>query len=115
LIGIFILIVVWFGGEQLIVKPIRALVRTATRFGRGDLRARAAQEDWIAEFEPLAVALDDMALSSPSAKRNFVSPTSTLTNSRASTVSPDWPTAAASIASSNASGSAPAKIAHRSL
>jgi diguanylate cyclase (GGDEF)-like protein len=62
LIGIFILIVVWFGGEQLIVKPIRALVRTATRFGRGDLRARAAQEAWIAEFEPLALALDDMAV-----------------------------------------------------
>ncbi len=43
------------------MRPIRSLVRTATRFGRGDLRTRAAQEAWIAEFEPLAVALDDMA------------------------------------------------------
>ena len=61
LVGIFVLLVVWFGGEQLIVRPIRSLVRTATRFGHGDLRARATQEAWIAEFEPLAAALDDMA------------------------------------------------------
>jgi diguanylate cyclase (GGDEF)-like protein len=30
-------------------------------FGRGDLRARAADEPWMAEFEPLAAAFDDMA------------------------------------------------------
>jgi diguanylate cyclase (GGDEF)-like protein len=61
LFGMFVLLVAWFGGEQLIVRPIRSLVRTATRFGRGDLHVRATQECWIAEFEPLAVALDDMA------------------------------------------------------
>jgi diguanylate cyclase (GGDEF)-like protein len=61
LFGMFVLLVAWFGGEQLIVRPIRSLVRTATRFGRGDLHVRAALEPWIAEFEPLAVALDDMA------------------------------------------------------
>ena len=61
LFGLFVLLVAWFGGEQLIVKPIRSLVRTATRFGRGDFHVRATQETWIAEFEPLAVALDDMA------------------------------------------------------
>ena len=61
LFGIFVLLVVWFGGEQFIVRPIRSLVRTAARFGRGDLHVRATQESWIAEFEPLAVALDDMA------------------------------------------------------
>ena len=61
LFGMFVLLVAWFGGEQLIVKPIRSLVRTATRFGRGDLHVRATQETWIAEFEPLAAALDDMA------------------------------------------------------
>ena len=44
LIGIFVLIVTWFGGEQLIVRPIRSLVRTVARFGRGDLHARASQE-----------------------------------------------------------------------
>jgi diguanylate cyclase (GGDEF)-like protein len=61
LFGIFVLLIAWFGGEQLVVRPIRSLVRTATRFGRGDLHVRATQEAWIAEFEPLAVALDDMA------------------------------------------------------
>jgi diguanylate cyclase (GGDEF)-like protein len=59
--GIFVLLVAWFGGEQLIVRPIRSLVRTAARFGRGDLHVRATQQTWLAEFEPLAAALDDMA------------------------------------------------------
>jgi diguanylate cyclase (GGDEF)-like protein len=61
LFGVFVLLIAWFGGEQLVVRPIRVLVRTATRFGRGDLHVRATEESWIAEFEPLAVALDDMA------------------------------------------------------
>jgi len=61
LFGIFVLLIAWFGGEQLVVRPIRALVRTAARFGRGDLHVRAAEESWIAEFQPLAAALDDMA------------------------------------------------------
>jgi diguanylate cyclase (GGDEF)-like protein len=60
-IGIFVLLVTWFGGEQLIVRPIRALVRTVARFGRGDLHVRASQERWVAEFVPLAAAFDDMA------------------------------------------------------
>jgi diguanylate cyclase (GGDEF)-like protein len=60
-IGIFVFIVTWFGGEQLIVRPIRSLVRTVMRFGRGDLGARASHESWVAEFEPLAAAFDDMA------------------------------------------------------
>ena len=61
LFGTFVLLLAWFGGEQLIVRPIRSLVRTATRFGRGDLHARATREPWAVEFEPLAAALDDMA------------------------------------------------------
>ena len=61
LIGIFILIVTWLGGERLIVQPIRALVRMVARFGRGDLQVRATGETWVAEFEPLAAAFDDMA------------------------------------------------------
>jgi diguanylate cyclase (GGDEF)-like protein len=60
-ICIFVLMVTWFGGEQLIVRPIRSLVRTVARFGRGDLNARASHESWVAEFEPLAAAFDDMA------------------------------------------------------
>src|ERR1700691_2128952 len=58
--GMFVLLLAWFGGEQLVVRPIRSLVRTATRFGRGDLHVRAAHEPWVAEFAPLAAALDDM-------------------------------------------------------
>jgi diguanylate cyclase (GGDEF)-like protein len=59
--GMLVLLAAWFGGERLILRPIRSLVRTATRFGRGDLRVRATEKPWIAEFKPLAVALDDMA------------------------------------------------------
>ena len=61
LFGMLVLLAAWFGGERLILRPIRSLVRTAARFGRGDLRVRATEKPWIAEFEPLAVALDDMA------------------------------------------------------
>ena len=43
------------------VRPIRSLVRTAARFGRGDLYTRATDEPCAPEFEPLAEALDDMA------------------------------------------------------
>ncbi len=59
--GVLVLLAAWFGGERLILRPIQSLVRTATRFGHGDLRARAANEPWMAEFEPLAAAFDDMA------------------------------------------------------
>jgi diguanylate cyclase (GGDEF)-like protein len=61
LFGMLVLLASWFGGEQLILRPIRLLVRTAARFGRGDLHVRATEKPWIAEFEPLAAALDDMA------------------------------------------------------
>jgi diguanylate cyclase (GGDEF)-like protein len=61
LFGMAVLVAAWFGGERLILRPIRSLVRTAARFGRGDLKVRATDEPWVAEFEPLAVAFDDMA------------------------------------------------------
>jgi diguanylate cyclase (GGDEF)-like protein len=61
LIGALVLLVTWFGGEQLIVRPIRSLTRTVARFGRGDLHVRASDERWVAEFKPLAAAFDDMA------------------------------------------------------
>ena len=61
LFGALVLLAAWFGGEQLIMRPIRSLARTAARFGRGDLRVRASDAPWLAEFEPLAAALDDMA------------------------------------------------------
>jgi diguanylate cyclase (GGDEF)-like protein len=61
LFGILVLLAAWFGGERLILRPIRSLVRMATRLGRGDLQVRAADEPWVAEFKPLAAAFDDMA------------------------------------------------------
>jgi|SRR5579871_2904710 len=62
LFGALTLLAAWFGGEQLIVEPIRALARTAGRIGRGDLEARPNREKLAAEFAPLATALTDMAI-----------------------------------------------------
>jgi diguanylate cyclase (GGDEF)-like protein len=60
---ILALFAVWFGGEQLIVRPIRSLSCAAARIGRGELDARLGRHAWAAEFAPLATALDDMARS----------------------------------------------------
>ena len=62
LFGMLTLLAAWFGGEQLIVEPIRALARTAGRIGRGDLDARPNREKLAPEFAPLAAALADMAI-----------------------------------------------------
>jgi diguanylate cyclase (GGDEF)-like protein len=62
LFGMLTLLAAWFGGEQLIVEPIRALARTAARIGRGDLDARPSREKLAPEFTPLAAALTDMAI-----------------------------------------------------
>jgi diguanylate cyclase (GGDEF)-like protein len=59
--GLLVLLIAWFGGERLIVDPIRSLARVAERFGRGDLRARATRTAWAKEFAPLTTALNDMA------------------------------------------------------
>jgi diguanylate cyclase (GGDEF)-like protein len=61
LFGLLVLLVAWFGGERLIVEPIRALSRMAQRFGRGDLDVRPSQDGWASEFAPLAAALNEMA------------------------------------------------------
>jgi len=61
LFGALVLLAAWFGGEHLILRPIRSLVQTATRFGSGELQVRAAQRPLITEFEPLALAFDEMA------------------------------------------------------
>jgi diguanylate cyclase (GGDEF)-like protein len=62
LFGMLTLLAAWFGGEQLIVEPIRALARTAARIGRGDLDARPSHDNLAPEFIPLASALTDMAI-----------------------------------------------------
>ena len=59
--GAMVLLAAWFGGERLIVEPIRSLARTASRIGRGDPDVRVARERWAPEFAPLAAALNDTA------------------------------------------------------
>jgi len=51
---------VWFGGERMIVQPIRLLARSATRIGLGDLESRLGERSWAPEFVPLATALENM-------------------------------------------------------
>ncbi len=60
-VAVLVLLGIWFGGERLLVRPIRALANTASRIGRGEDKIHAADLPWAAEFVPLAVALDDMA------------------------------------------------------
>src|SRR5207247_507415 len=55
--GLLVLMVAWFGGERLIVDPIRALARIATRFCRGDLEARTDKPAWAKAFGLLAQKL----------------------------------------------------------
>ncbi len=62
IIAALVLLAIWFGGERLLVRPIRALSATAARIGKGgQLTERAGDLPWAAEFVPLATALDDMA------------------------------------------------------
>jgi diguanylate cyclase (GGDEF)-like protein len=61
LFGLLALLVAWFGGEKLIVEPIRRLARTATRIGHGDLEVHLSPGQWAPEFAPLANAIDKMA------------------------------------------------------
>lgn len=61
LAAMLVLLSIWFGGEKLLVRPIRALANTAGRIGRGEDKGHAGDLPWAAEFVPLAAALDDMA------------------------------------------------------
>jgi GGDEF domain-containing protein len=61
LVAFLVLLGIWFGGERLLVRPIRALADTASRIGHGKDKSHVADLPWAAEFVPLAVALDDMA------------------------------------------------------
>lgn len=59
--GLLTMMAAWLVGEHLIVEPIRALARTATRIGQGDLKVQIDPDGWAPEFAPLAAALADMA------------------------------------------------------
>jgi diguanylate cyclase (GGDEF)-like protein len=51
----------WLVGEQLILRPIRALTMMATKLGEGDLSARSDRSSLPPEFAQLATALNVMA------------------------------------------------------
>jgi len=61
-IAVIVLLLIWFGGDRLIVRPIRLLALTAERVGRGEYETRVSNRRWAAEFMPLVSALDDMAV-----------------------------------------------------
>ena len=61
LFGFLALLAAWLAGEKLIVSPIRALATRAARFGQGEFDAPMQPIVWIAEFQSLAAAFDDMA------------------------------------------------------
>ena len=55
------LAVAWWGSTRLILRPIRSLVDSSTRLGKGDLSARIAMNDRHDEIGQLAGAFDQMA------------------------------------------------------
>ena len=61
LVALLVLLSIWFGAERLLVRPIRVLAETAGRIGRGETKTHAASLPLVAEFIPLAMALDDMS------------------------------------------------------
>jgi diguanylate cyclase (GGDEF)-like protein len=60
-VALIVMVLIWFGGDRLIVRPIRLLALTAERVGRGEYETRASNRRWASEFMPLVTALDDMA------------------------------------------------------
>ncbi len=113
--AIFVLLVTWFGGDQLIVRPIHKLVRTVGRFGCGDLQVRAAQEPWVAEFRPLAAAFDEMAHKLAVREEELRIANEHLDELASSTALPGLPTVAASTVSSSGCGSVRPNAASRWL
>ena len=62
----------WLFGNMAQLKPIRALVDTARKLGRGELSARSALEPWQApEFRVLGATLNDMAAAIELAQKNL--------------------------------------------
>jgi GGDEF domain-containing protein len=52
---------IWFGGERLLMRPIRALAQNAVRIGHGGGKEHLTDLPMAAEFVPLAAAMEDMA------------------------------------------------------
>jgi signal transduction histidine kinase len=61
LLTLLALCFVWFGSSAFIIRPVKAMVRTAQRLSRGDLDARTGLPHQRSELGSLARALDEMA------------------------------------------------------
>ncbi len=62
-LGLITLALAWFGGDVLILSPVRRLVRVTHRIAGGDLHARTGLVAGPEEIVTLGHALDDMAAS----------------------------------------------------
>lgn len=63
LVGLAALAAVWFGSEQLILRPLRALYHGLQRLANGELTSRTGLTQTDGEFAELAHALDSVAAS----------------------------------------------------
>ena len=79
LVGLFTLLGAWIAGERLIIRPINVMTEMATRFGRGDLSARASHSGLPREFAPLARAFNNMASQLSEREREMVAANDRLT------------------------------------
>jgi PAS domain S-box-containing protein len=61
-VAIAALAVAWVGGDLLVLRPTRALVRTTRRLAAGDLGARTGPVRGSGELRELSRAFDDMAV-----------------------------------------------------
>lgn len=61
LMGLFLIGIVWFGVERLVLRPLKALTDSATRLGGGDFAARTPLAGLAPEFRQLALTFNAMA------------------------------------------------------
>ncbi len=59
--GLLSLLVIWIGGERLVVRPITSLSRAAIRLGSGDLDTRIPTEGLAPELRRLGESFNSMA------------------------------------------------------
>ena len=60
-VGIFSLVIMWFGGNVLIVRPVGVLTEASKRLTAGDLTARSGLPPTLGELGQLGQTFDEMA------------------------------------------------------
>ena len=78
-VGLLAMLGAWFAGDRLIIRPIRTMTDTASRFGRGDLSVRASSAGLPQEFAPLTRAFNIMASQLAEREREMVETNDRLT------------------------------------